>query len=148
MTREKSHIGPVLRTQPNYKKIFFLCAYSCWCWNFNLFCLKYFLPRCIWWFVFVFEPTPYICTVNPGQDQNLINNLYLYSSWSGGSPPWQQCPVCRSLSQETKLQQHRTFKGTVPRDVLLQVFFHELISPKALSIPLAPFRIFEKSKWF
>jgi hypothetical protein len=35
------------------------------------------------------------------------------------------------------------FKGTVPRNFRLQVFFHELVSPK-LSIPLGPFQIFSK----
>jgi hypothetical protein len=36
------------------------------------------------------------------------------------------------------------FKGTVSLDFLLLVFFHESVSPKALSIPLGPFRIFSK----
>ncbi len=35
-------------------------------------------------------------------------------------------------------------KGTVSRDFLLLVFFHESVSPKPLSIPLGPFRIFSK----
>ncbi len=35
-------------------------------------------------------------------------------------------------------------KGTVPRDFRLQSFFHESVSPKPLSIPLWPFRIFSK----
>jgi hypothetical protein len=36
------------------------------------------------------------------------------------------------------------FVGTVPRDFRLQVFFHELVSPKPLSPPLGPFQIFPK----
>ncbi len=36
------------------------------------------------------------------------------------------------------------FKGTVSRDFRLLVFFHESVSPKPLSIPLGPFRIFSK----
>ena len=36
------------------------------------------------------------------------------------------------------------FKGTVSLDFLLLVFFHESVSPKALSIPLGPFQIFSK----
>ncbi len=35
-------------------------------------------------------------------------------------------------------------KGIVSRDCRLQVFFHESVSPKPLSVPLGPFRIFEK----
>ncbi len=38
----------------------------------------------------------------------------------------------------------RPFKGTVLRDLLLLVFFHESVSAKPLSIPLGPFRIFSK----
>ncbi len=36
------------------------------------------------------------------------------------------------------------FKGTVPRDFRLLFFFHESVSPKPLSIPIEPFRIFSK----
>jgi hypothetical protein len=36
------------------------------------------------------------------------------------------------------------FKGTVSRDFLLLVFFHESVSPKPLIIQLGPFRIFSK----
>jgi hypothetical protein len=36
------------------------------------------------------------------------------------------------------------FKGTVSRDFLLLVFFHESVSPQPQSIPLGPFRIFSK----
>ncbi len=39
---------------------------------------------------------------------------------------------------------YQTFKGTVPRDFRLRVFFHESVSPKPLSIPIEPFRIFSK----
>jgi hypothetical protein len=35
-------------------------------------------------------------------------------------------------------------KGTLSRDFLLLFFFHESVSPKTLSIPLGPFRIFSK----
>jgi hypothetical protein len=35
-------------------------------------------------------------------------------------------------------------KGTVPRDFRLLFFFHESVSPKPLSIPIEPFRIFSK----
>jgi hypothetical protein len=35
-------------------------------------------------------------------------------------------------------------KGTVPRDFRLQVFLHESVSLKPLSISLGPFRIFSK----
>jgi hypothetical protein len=35
-------------------------------------------------------------------------------------------------------------KGTVSRDFLLLVFFHESVSPKPLSIPSGPFRNFSK----
>ncbi len=35
-------------------------------------------------------------------------------------------------------------KGTMSRDFRLMVFFHESVSPKPLSIPLGPFRIFSK----
>ncbi len=38
----------------------------------------------------------------------------------------------------------RLIKGTVSRDFLLLGFFHESVSPKPLSIPLGPFRIFSK----
>jgi hypothetical protein len=34
--------------------------------------------------------------------------------------------------------------GTVPRNFQLQVFFHETVSPKPLSISVGPFRIFGK----
>ncbi len=37
-----------------------------------------------------------------------------------------------------------SLKGTVSRDFLLLVFLHESVSPKPLSIPLGPFRIFSK----
>jgi hypothetical protein len=36
------------------------------------------------------------------------------------------------------------FKGKVSRDFRLLVFFHKSVSPKHLSIPLRPFRIFSK----
>jgi hypothetical protein len=36
------------------------------------------------------------------------------------------------------------FKRTVPRDFLLQVFFHESSSPKPLKITVGSFRIFSK----
>ncbi len=36
------------------------------------------------------------------------------------------------------------FKGTVSRDFLLLVFFHESVSPQLQSIPFRPFRIFSK----
>jgi hypothetical protein len=39
-------------------------------------------------------------------------------------------------------------KGTVSRDFLLLVFFHESVSPKPLSIPLGPFRIFPKIRGY
>ncbi len=35
-------------------------------------------------------------------------------------------------------------KGTVSRDFLLLVFFHESVSPQPRSIPLEPFQIFSK----
>jgi hypothetical protein len=35
-------------------------------------------------------------------------------------------------------------KGTVSRDFLLLVFFHESVSPKPLIIPLGPFGFFSK----
>jgi hypothetical protein len=35
-------------------------------------------------------------------------------------------------------------KGTVSRDFRLLVFFHESVSPKHVSIPFRPFRIFSK----
>ncbi len=35
-------------------------------------------------------------------------------------------------------------KGTVRRNFLLQVFFHESVSPKPLIIPLGPFQFFAK----
>jgi hypothetical protein len=37
-----------------------------------------------------------------------------------------------------------SLKGTVSRDFLLLVFFHESVSPRPQSIPLGPFRIFSK----
>jgi hypothetical protein len=39
------------------------------------------------------------------------------------------------------------FKGTVSRNFRLLVFFRESVSPKPLSIPLGPFRIFSKIRW-
>jgi hypothetical protein len=36
---------------------------------------------------------------------------------------------------------HLNIKGTVSRDFLLLIFFHESVSPKPMILPLGPFRI-------
>ncbi len=45
------------------------------------------------------------------------------------------------------LQSRGELKGRVPRDFWLQVFFHESVSPKPLSIQLRPFWFFFKNLW-
>ena len=41
-------------------------------------------------------------------------------------------------------QYSKSLKGTVSREFLLLVFFHESVSLKPLSIPIGPFRMFSK----
>ncbi len=40
--------------------------------------------------------------------------------------------------------EYPNIKGTVSRDFLLLVFFHQSLSPQPQSIPLGPFRFFRK----
>ncbi len=47
-------------------------------------------------------------------------------------------------SPDTVESEGRQIKGTVSRDYLLLVFFHESVSPQPQSILLGPFRIFSK----
>ncbi len=59
--------------------------------------------------------------------------VFLTSQMSSGS---ELCSSWRNCSFNLYL------KGTVPRDFRLLFFFHESVSPKPLSIPIGPFRIF------
>ncbi len=54
--------------------------------------------------------------------------------------------MLRRIKQFFVAIEHSTFKGTVSRDFRLPWFFHESVSPKSLSIPLGPFRIFSKNR--
>jgi hypothetical protein len=48
------------------------------------------------------------------------------------------------VDQQVKVGTLKLLKGTVSRDFLLLVFFHESVSPQPQSIPLGPFKFFPK----
>ncbi len=48
------------------------------------------------------------------------------------------------ITEDATLVHNEMFKGTMSRDYLLLVFFHESVSPQPQSIALGPFRIFSK----
>ncbi len=66
-----------------------------------------------------------------------------FTSYGFGSGSTSQKVTVPTVPVPVPVPQH-CFKGTVPRDFRLQVFFNESVTPSPLSIPLGPFRIFSK----
>ncbi len=56
------------------------------------------------------------------------------------------CWAAKNSLRATMIFRYRKIilKGSLTRDFQYQIFFHKSVSPRPLSIPLGPFRIFSK----
>ncbi len=60
----------------------------------------------------------------------------------------QDSKYLKNKSNIVKHVKPTSFKGSLTRDFRHQIFFHKSVSPRPLSIPLGPFRIFSKIRGY